>query len=395
MMQKNIMLQIFTGGYLENNVTYNAIEEKICPLLQTGKIKGILIGWSIKTQVYEKVIQLVHSYDAECYLWLPVFSENGLLEKAEMLRDDTGNQVRSYALKEGENFEFYCPNQRNSKENVRHIYEKHFEKYTFDGLFLDKIRYGSFANGISGVFNCFCPACEKAYAKAGIDPAQLQAEMKKVREQREEYQKSPLGITGYVDGSYEFANPLWKQFFTWKSEQITKALEEIISYFRGKNMKIGVDTLSPFMAEFVGQDYKKLKGMVDFVKPMMYGITNAPAGLPFEYANLLQKTVPDGGENVRNIMNHILSIQNDSTTRMDKDFVREEVRIVCDHEIPVMCGIEINRIPGIVDVTPTYIQETMQELSKTQISGFVLAWDILSAPEENIEMLKNMIGKEN
>ena len=41
--------------------------------------------------------------------------------------------------------------------------------YPFDGVFLDKIRFPSIANGLQDLFSCFCPFCaQKAASSASI-----------------------------------------------------------------------------------------------------------------------------------------------------------------------------------------------------------------------------------
>lgn len=125
-------------------------------LLETIAVSKVIIGWSCDRELYEHVIRFLKQHGIECYLWLPVFSETGIL-KADTgkLIDDTGNEVKSYCLSEGENFEFYCPEQQCNIRAFLEIYEENFEGLGFDGVFLDKIRYGSFSNGLGGVFSCF------------------------------------------------------------------------------------------------------------------------------------------------------------------------------------------------------------------------------------------------
>jgi hypothetical protein len=38
------------------------------------------------------------------------------------------------------------------------------------------------------------------------------------------------------------------------------------------------------------------------------------------------------------------------------------------------------------------LKDTINSLSRTNIKGFVLSWDILSAPEENIEAVYHCFG---
>lgn len=371
-----IVLQIFTGGYKEPTVTYEEIEKKLLEVLGKIPVHKVIIGWAVQEKLYRRVNALLRMYGVESYLWLPVFSENGLLKPVRMQMDYEGNPVESYRLKEGENFEFYCPNEAQNVDSLLEIYEDYFAEAEFDGIFLDKIRYGSFANGRNGVFSCFCPKCTEKYEKAGIDILHLKEEMKKVGEGTDGYDKSPLGIRAYRNGAYDFQDEIWEQFFEEKAESIYEALQRITGYFRQKGKKIGMDTFSPFMAYFVGQDFERLGKITDFVKPMMYRITEAPAGLPFEYESFMRETT--GKKTHR---------------RFSMDFVQSELGIIGTYDIPVYCGIEVNRIEKVAEADGTYIREMLKGLEQAKIGGVVLAWDLLSAPEENIRAVEKYMGE--
>ncbi|WP_312447137.1 BadF/BadG/BcrA/BcrD ATPase family protein [Lacrimispora sp.] len=390
--EKEIVLQVFTGGYLNKETTYEEVESKLKPILENVRVTKVIIGWTVDEELYKKIKLLVHMYQAELYLWMPVFSETGLLEPVSFLQDFQGEEVKSYRLNAGENFEFYCPNVKQNRESVKHIYEKHFSKIGFDGIFLDKIRYSSFSNKITGVFSCFCPECMKKYQERQLDADELRMEMDKVIDGLEGYDRHPLKCLTYEDGSYRFDNPIWKKFFDCKADFIYDSLKEITGYFRGQGLKIGMDVLSPFLTHFTGQDLSRLKGLTDFMKPMMYRITCAPAGLPFEYDSFLTGTTSIDTDTVRREFNQLLGIKPSGDNRFDLDFVKSELDIMERMDIPVYCGIEVNRIKDVVPADPDYIKDTINSLSQTNIKGFVLSWDILSAPEENIEAVYHCFG---
>lgn len=377
-MSKDYIVQIFTGGYKEE-VTYARVEDKILPLLNERKVSKVIIGWSVLFDGYEELLGLLKKYEVESYLWLPVFSETGLLQEVERLVDYNEKEVRNYSLKEGETFEFYCPNNSVNVQAVISIYENYFKKYNFDGVFLDKIRYGSFANGLSGVINCFCTDCKRAYEDNGIN-------WKYIKEIAEK--ETPFDITSYRNGKFEFHEEAWSEFFEFKSNSVYQAVEVLSDYFRKENKKIGMDTFAPFMSYFVGQDYEKLMGLTDFFKPMMYRITNAPAGLPFEYANFLEKSGIEKKPFLKDALDRIIGIKHQENSEFDIEFVKKELDYITSLGVPVYCGIEVNYIETIAQVEPEYIKANIQELSKTNIDGFVLSWDLLSAPEKNIETAK-------
>lgn len=385
MENKEVVLQIFSGGFNENNVTYEQIESKLKPLLEKIKINKVIMGWSINKSIYLKTRELLNKYNVEYYLWIPVFSEIGLLKQANLLVDFNGEKINSYSLQEGENFEFYCPNDPVNIKSFIEIYEENFANIDFDGVFLDKIRYGSFSNGLNGVFNCFCPHCLRKYEEQGININLIKEEMKKVFIGQSGYRENPLEILSYKDGEYKFNNEVWQKYFNAKSENVYKTLLDLKLYFKGRNMKIGIDTFSPFISYFAGQDMNKLRNIADFIKPMMYRITQAPAGLPFEYDNFIKETTKGDFNIIKSSVNEIIGCKEYKNNRFDVEFVKRELKFMTNLGVDIYSGIEINRKDDIAAVYPNYIDENLRCLGETRITGYVLSWDLLSAPEENIE----------
>lgn len=387
MNKKKAVLQIFTSGYKESPPDFETVRKVLMPVLEKIPVEKIIMGWSVKPDIYRKTIQLAKLFGTEVYLWLPVFSETGLLKPVMRLVDDEGREVKSYQLKEGENFEFYCPNQPINLQSFFEIYEEYFSGIPFDGVFLDKIRYGAFSNEKSGVFSCFCPECRKAYEEAGIDTDELLTQMKKVREGAEEYRESPLGMTAYKHGRYSFINPIWTEFFSYKGRRIREVLEPVLDKFHCRGLKVGIDTFSPFTAFFAGQDIVSLGSKADFVKPMMYRITKAPAGLPWESKMLLEETgaAPEK-------FYSIIGCMPPKDEPFDLEFTKKELDFLSRSGICLYPGIEINRIPKVAETTPGYIRENVEALSQLPVEGFVLAWDMLSAPAENLEEVVRLFG---
>lgn len=393
-MKNEIIIQIFTGGYTEYRTTYEDIERKLKPILDTGKVKRVLMGWSRQPEIYTKTKELLRQYGTEIFLWIPVFSETGLIKPVKRLIDDKGEQVKSYSLKSGENFEFYCPLDSQNIKSFIEIYEENFADIGFDGVFLDKIRYGAFSNGISGVFSCFCPICEKTYKADGICLNEIKSEMANVRLGIDGYEKSPLKIKRYEDGKYEFENDLWSRFFKKKQNDIINVLSKITDYFHKEGMLVGMDTFSPFTAYFAGQDVARLGKLADFIKPMMYRITNAPAGLSFE-ADCLIKEVTNSSyqENSQQLEQDFYNKINCRKILgevFDINFVKRELEILTSQGVLVYGGVEFNKNEAAL-ADPSYIRTNFEELKDTNIEGLVMSWDLLTAPQENIDTVISYI----
>lgn len=394
MRNKELILQIFTGGFKNNITDYEKIIEKINMLIDKININKIIIGWSMDLDMYIKLKEFLHEKNIEIFLWLPVFSEIGELKSAKTVVSWDNNQVKNYSLQEGENFEFYCPSSYENIEILKKVYEENFEEVGFDGVFLDKIRYPSFSNGIGGIFSCFCEKCIEEYEAMGIDVEKIKREINNLVDINSKG-SCTFNIESYEMGKYKFTNPLWEEFFNAKNEIIFNSLEDIYKYFKNKNLKVGIDVFAPFLSYFVGQDMNKLQNTADFIKPMMYRITKAPAGLPFEFEKLVEAiNFGNSTYTTEERMLEILGVHQYNEEKFDLEFIKREIQYMSNnlHEC-IYPGIEINRKDKIAETYPDYIKENVTGIDGENVKGFVLSWDLLSAPEDNIEEVINLFGR--
>ena len=383
-MEYEIVLQIFSGGFLGETVLYETVEQKLNSVLPRLPVKKVIMGWSPGTTLYEKTAAFLAKKEIEFYLWLPVFSETGMIRAQSPLADFRGSVPERAVGHKNEDFSFCCPNDPQNLRNVIDIFEREFAGTPFTGVFLDKIRYPSFAQGQKSVFTCFCPHCQAKYRNENFDSDRLKDALSAPA-------PSPLGITAYRgNGAYSFEDNSISKFFALKAAFIFEGLKELCQYFRGKNLKIGFDVFAPFLSVFTGQDLPLLSGLCDFMKPMMYRITNAPAGLPFELEALLRET--NGPmDSKKRLMYDFLGLDPDKKD-VDLAFVvNEAVNLASSTACPVYPGIEINRIKNLAEVHPDYIEGTVRAYARAGIRSFVLSWDLLNAPPENIERVIDVI----
>ncbi len=376
-MDKEVILQIFSGGFAETPATYESIMEKLEPVVSRIRVSKVFMGMSVDRDLYARIRDYLFKNNIEFYLWLPVFAELDALRAGRPLIDFHGKDKSDYELSEREDFTFYCPNHPLNLLNVLFIFEEHFDAIGFTGVFLDKIRYASFANGLNNVLTCFCPFCQMKYNAIGFDAQVLEPSIEMLLQK-----KTPFGTLEYDQGRYLFDDDRWTNFFYLKNKYITEALKGLFLYFREKKYKISLDVFAPFVSEFVGQDVPELSNYVDSIKPMMYRMTNAPAGLPFELEALIQETTSK--ESQRQAFYNILGF-NPQKQPFDLDFaVRDLFDLVHQSKAPIYPGVEFNRT-RIAPVTPAYIEETIKAYAQTGIKGFVMSWNLLNAPQENID----------
>jgi hypothetical protein len=384
-MKLEVTIQIFSGSFLEEAVSaetfsYEELERKLVSVLARLPVRKVIMGWSVDRKIYEKTAAFLAKRNIDFYLWFPVFSETGGIKNLSLLLDFRGQKIEGRGNHEEEDFAFCCPNDPRNITEILDIFEQNFASIPFKGVFLDRIRYPSFANigfglGLKSVFSCFCPNCIEFYKNEGLD-------IEDVKEALSRPVSVPLGITAYRGGEYQFEDPILHRFFDLKANIILKSLKQICRYFREKGLGIGFDVFAPFLSPFVGQNLKELSGLCDFMKPMMYCATQAPAGLPFETEALLRETGADTP--ARQCFYERLGLDPEKKP-FDLDFaVKELQNLVARSACPVYAGVEINRIENKADVDPAYIEETIKAYASTGIKGIALSWNILNAPEENI-----------
>jgi len=378
-MDKEVILQIFSGGFDETPATFDSIMQKLEPVVSRIKVSKVYMGMSVDKDLYARIRDFLYKNDIEFYCWLPVFAELDFLKEGKPLIDYHGKNKTDYALTEREDFTFYCPNHPENLLNVLQVFEEHFASIGFTGVFLDKIRYASFANGLNNVLTCFCPFCQIKYRAAGFVSQNLEQAINELPQKH-----TPFGAIAYNMGRYTFDDDRWNTFFRLKNEFITDALRGLCNYFSERKYTISLDVFAPFVSHFVGQDIPALATFVDSVKPMMYRVTNAPAGLPFELEASLQESTSN--ESQREAFYKLLGF--DATQPVfDLDFtVRELEYLVKQSSAPIYPGVEFNRAQ-IAPVTPSYMEETIKAYAQTGVKGFVMSWNLLNAPQENIDQV--------
>jgi len=183
-----------------------------------------------------------------------------------------------------------------------------------------------------------------------------------------------LSVTGYSpkDG-FSFENPVAAGFFRAKGHIVSGAVAAIADSLRARGLEVGMDLYAPFMAPFVGQDYEILASHADFIKPMLYRQTFAPAGMGFEY-DLLKAAVPGAAGYPE--------------FRMDLDFLNSQLEAMEPYACAKYPGIEINYREGVVPTSPEYVTESLKAVTGHGFEGAVLSWNIMEAPLAHLDCLK-------
>ena len=364
--EPGFILQVSLGSWHSPDYTADEVIGRIDEVRALIPVRKVIIGWSLDKDIYQQVGEYLHANDIKMLLWLPVFAETEEMCENELALDLLGEIPANYDLAAGEGFRFNCPSRPETAANVVAIYDGNFKDCGFDGVFLDRIRTQSFVSGVSGVLSCGCPVCSEKYKAEGID-------LDVVRAAWTEKGDAFLSVTGYdpMDG-FTFADPVAAAFFKAKGHVVSNAVAAIADSFHERCLEVCMDLYAPFMAQFVGQEYGILSQHADFIKPMLYRQTFAPAGMGFEY-ELLRKAAP-GAEGY-------------PVFEMDVDFLDSQLNAMEPYACGKYPGIEINYYEGVAPTSPEYVTESLDAVMRHGFDGAVLSWNIMEAPDLHISCL--------
>ena len=360
------VLQVCTGSWHAEHDPPEAIIRKIGDIASRIPVSRVIIGWNTDAALYRRVGDFLRSRGIGMLLWLPVFSEVSGIASPDGAADLFGKPVVPPVCQEGEDFLFGCPSSPRNLRIVREIYEQYFSPCGFDGVFLDKIRGQTFAAGVSGVLSCGCERCRRAFRAKGVDPGA-------VRRLYESEGDAFFDMASFpADGRFQLENGSAQRFFEAREEIIAGAVAELTGYFRGLGMEVGLDLFAPFVSRFAGQNYGLLARNADFIKPMLYRRTEAPAGIGYEYA-LFGKSAPGARGRV--------------SVRMDRAFLDSQLEALRAVPCEVYPGIEINYREDIARTDAAYVRESVSAVRDAGFGGAVLCWNVMQAPEAHIRAI--------
>ena len=342
------IVQVSLGGWHSPDYTAEQVIGRIDTVSRLIPIKKVIIGWSLDKEIYRRVGEYLHDRDISMLLWLPVFADD-------------------YDQAAGDGFRFNCPSDPQNAANLLAVFDQEFGDCAFDGVFLDRIRTQSFVCGVSGVLGCGCPLCVERFAAEGVDIQEVKSEF-------ETKGDAFFSVSGYTPaGGFCFQDSIAAAFFKAKGHVVSASVAAIADSLRSRGMEVGLDLYAPFMAPFVGQDYSVLAGHADFIKPMLYRKTFAPAGMGFEY-DLMKKSVP--------------AAKGYPAFDMDVDFLHSQLEAMQPYSCGKYPGIEINYKEGVVPTSPEYISESLKAVMSHGFDGVVLSWNIMKAPLTHLKPLK-------
>ena len=360
-------LQVNTGAFTHHVTNHAEMLYKVSYCIDRLDIDKVIFGWSSDRIINEALVALLVKHGIEKYFWLPVFSDVYDTSVYDHFQDIKGCFGTAINIVEGENFDFVCQSSDANIRNAIRTYDELIAGLNIDGVFIDRIRYASAANSSTSLYGCWCPRCRANYEKANIDLEYLESSAN-VNDMKSFLPDDLVGAC------YRFHDNNIDKLFAVKRSTINRAVMSLCEAFRTRKLKIGIDTFAPILTNFIKQDLIELGKLVDFIKPMVYLRTLAPAGMPYEVAAL--------GSDIGLRLNELW--KNDV---LQMETVESSMHAFSSEGIVTIPGIDVNRIKGICNATPAYAVDYIDLMEQAGYQSIVLSWDALRISEEMIDAI--------
>jgi hypothetical protein len=339
------------------------------------------------------------------FLWYNLLSDIEGMQESDFVVNWRGERSRGWGgwvekkAELQETFRFACPNNPAAKEKTLRRLRELLERYPFDGVFLDKLRFPSPANGLDEVFSCFCDHCRQAASTLGLD---LTVVAQSLQEPFLPSNASPATRGNAKAKSWldelVAGNPLLSEFLRFRSDSITRLIAEAHEVASHLGRKVSLDLFSPGLASVVGQDYRALSQYSVWAKPMTYRIAMGPAGLRLEIPALVEGVAVMFGLSESSIADwasaHVPGFEPD-TLRLTREFavplstMKSEIAqaIRSMRPVPVYFGLELVSHPGVIEVTPAMVNDMVRAGREAHAAGAIISWDLMHAPVDGLEAL--------
>jgi hypothetical protein len=399
--------QLSTGHSLPKNLT----TEKVLPALQkaldTVPLDVLIVGWVEIPDLYHALVDKSQRQVNQVFLWYPMLSDFPGMQEDHLIMDYQGHPSHGWgdfvaSGEMSETFRFACPNNPDAvRTSLSHL-ERLLTNYDFDGVFLDKIRFPSPANGLPEVFSCFCNHCRKAAERRGLDLCEVQRLLIDIQHQslpNSSSNYSPFPGASWMDILLK-NYPLLQEFIRFRCDSITNVVEKVNALTTRIGKKIALDVYSPALAPLVGQDLPVISKYAEWVKPMIYRFAKGPASLRLEIPMLINEISAYLHKTPEQISSWVE--QNTNFTPFNLDWINQN-GISLDWVLnesdstqklisptPVYLGTESVRMPGIIEISPENIEEIIDLSNKIGLNGLALSWDLLHTPLENLLPLREV-----
>ncbi len=342
-------------------------------------LEAILLGWDLPPALEETVAAETRRAGARLFRWQPLLTGAPRLDLPPEWRvvGAGGEPIPGHGrLAE---FTFLCPNRPAVTEFVAERIETLAARGLFDGVFLDRIRFPSPAPDPTTHLGCFCRACARLAADAGLDLEEAR---------RAVALAAPLDLARGLLGA-PVQEPL-AALLDFRQHSLTRLMQAAARQAAQAGLEVGLDCFSPALTRMVGQDLAALDAVCDWIKAMTYPRVFAPAGLPFELLGLLDWLIGRGVNPAQAQAALAESARlplGDDLASLGSEVLRLEIERGKQMGVrSLLAGVALVHLPGVHALSLDQAQADLQ--ASRAADGLVLSWDLWLTPLEYLDTIR-------
>lgn len=396
-----IAIQYLEPGPHLATLTPSEVRLKLHIALSELPISAVLLGWHLPQPLFDACREEVTQAGAKLYRWHPLLTGDGtFLPRPEWGTIGLlGEPVPGF--QNMPEFTFICPNRPAVQEAVLGHLDQVIKDGTYEGLFLDRIRYPSPVADPARWLACFCEDCHRLAADRGLDLEAIRSSIERLLTgsgQIESFIQMLLDPAISEPAQPELVSlQAYLNFRTWS---VTRFIRTTADMIRTAGLTVGLDCFSPALTHLVGQDPTALDACAEWTKVMTYGHTLGPAGLPFELLGLAdwlvgQKGVPEPQALAwlsRATQLHLPATRAALKQEgLSPETLQAEVKRGRQAGIKtLLAGVELVEIEGVVQLKPPQIKADLRAFEIAGADGLVLSWDLWEIPLERLQLVRQV-----
>ncbi len=398
-----VTVQLLEGSSSWSHVTP---EEVKATLRKTGHIlplHRILVGWNLPQELLDACKEAAASLGAHLDLWQPLMTTDGTWSAEPSWRVVGPQGLPATAALGLEEFSFLCPHHPDSRNAILEALNRAIQRFPFDGVFLDRIRFPSPAPHPFSDIGCFCSHCRESANAFGLDLEEVKASLLEAEDSswsRDWMLECLRTESLFLPRPESPREHWWALFLDWRESSIAQIVAEASALARDKRLVVGLDGFSPLLTRSVGQKLSILTPLADWTKVMTYGHVLAPAGIPGELSHWVTAiaTSQSSREELLACCRQKLglelpsSLQTLRTSGVSSLLLGEEIqRAKAVSTGPVYAGMELVELEGITHLTTSQIQSDLRAFVDAGADGLSLSWDLMLIPEDYLILVADVI----
>jgi len=399
--------QLSTSHSAPDALEKNRVLDVLRQALDVAPLDILILGCEEMPDLYQALTAPEADLADEIYLWYPLLSDYPGIHTDHLMLNHQGTLSQGWgdfaaSGEISETFRFACPNNPDALKTTLSHLERLLRTYNFDGVFLDKFRFPSPANGLQEMFSCFCGHCRRAARERGFNLDEVKEAIESLTEPVDP-QACNITLPGAQWLEVLLAHrPAVQEFIRFRCDSITQTVIAVRALTDLLDKKLAFDVFSPSLAPLVGQDYARIARYGVWAKPMIYRFAKGPAGLRLEVPALAGDLAQFLGCGVDKVVSwfqqHVPGLIDTDLERIASegvplDLIADETRqaVKLMAPAPVYLGVETVSMPGIIDITPQNVKEIVNTGCVAGARGVVLSWDIMHTPVDNLQPLEAVV----